>query len=178
MLIAGIDSGKKGAIGWINDTGNFVFLCDIPNGIAFNSLPRYADVAFVFVEKVTPFLGAKTNKGRRELTGSPESIMTMGRQYERAMIAAQVIQKYSQIDCIIKEINPRNKNKKTGLPGWKPFLGLKADKDQAHWMACNLFPAAKTLLYGPRGGKLYDRAEALLIAEAGRLLTNQKGAMP
>lgn len=60
----------------------------------------------------------------------------------------------------------------TGLPyvlvppaKWKRAYGLIGlDKKASHAMARKLFPATKSVLYGPRGGLLIDRAEAVLLA--------------
>lgn len=50
-------------------------------------------------------------------------------------------------------------------PVWKRRLGLIGkSKEASHNLACKLFPRYSRHLFGPRGGLLTDRAEALLIA--------------
>lgn len=52
---------------------------------------------------------------------------------------------------------------------WKQAMRAPKDKKQATTRAAQLVPAAHSMLYGPRGGALDGRAEALLLAFYGVL---------
>lgn len=52
---------------------------------------------------------------------------------------------------------------------WKPALKVPKDKKQATTRAAQLFPDARKILYGPRGGAFDGRAESALIAFYGAL---------
>lgn len=52
---------------------------------------------------------------------------------------------------------------------WKTAMRAPKDKKQATTRAAQLVPAAHALIYGPRGGALDGRAEALLLAFYGVL---------
>jgi len=158
-MIIGIDSGRKGAIGYIFDNGEYFSVIDMPNRVksALFVKKRY-DATSVFIEKVMPFRGA-----------SPKSILTMGMYYERALMIAEILAEYSINKCQIYEVYPKNRNKDNDLPGWKKYLGLDKDKTKSIMMAKAIWPDA------PIEKKHDGRAEALLIAEYGRQIMAERG---
>ncbi len=142
-IYIGIDPGKKGAIGMIQE--NKIEICDMPllpngevDGLAiFNMLPMTGTHNIICALEKAQSMSKQGVKG----------VFTYGMGYG-TIKAALCISKIPYI-----EVHPTK---------WKKYFSLTKEKKQSITLAMKLFPDVQ--LHTPRGRMLDGRAEALLLA--------------
>ena len=146
--IMGVDPGVNGALAILDTTDFTVAIIDMPleAGVRGKSKVssrglieaiRAADPESVFVEDVTasPQMGVT-------------SAFSFGDGFGCTRTAVQAH------DIALWLVKPTV---------WKPAMKAPKDKKQGTTRAPQLFPSAHKMLFGPRGGAMDGRAEALLI---------------
>lgn len=145
--VAGIDPGLSGALAIIHDTGR-LNLFDFPvlsvgkskmidAGVLSDNLS--ADVQHIIIEH-------QQAMGQEARSSLAKLMLTFGQ-------IVGLVQTRGFAHTIVPPAQ------------WKRAYGLIGkDKAASHAIALRLYPSARKDLYGPRGGALTDRAEALLLA--------------
>jgi hypothetical protein len=154
MIFVGHDPGKSGAVAAIDEHKRVLALGDVPlalgevDGLAFSKL--FPVGAIVCIEK-NHSRSHEDKHGRRVV---PASDFSFGR-----------VSGIAEGICYAKGIVPHMVSPQS----WQRtmLLGLPArnTKDASIQMAKRLFPSTQSMLYGPRGGEIHGRADALLLAE-------------
>lgn len=160
MLVAGIDLGKLGAIGVVNTddmtvhavwampliptmTGAKKNRTEIDVRPLFQMLQTLADIGVVLVTCEAP--GYRPGQSGAGTVGLGWGYIRMG--------------------CHVTD--PGLRLEKVQANAWKAGMKVPTVKDAATKYAANMFPAAQGQFYGPRGGVLDGKAEAVLIAVFG-----------
>jgi len=154
MRYLGIDPGQKGAWAVISEGGPCVT----------DSLP------FIGKELDLKALVADLSILKEGLYGAVE--LPLAPQTSGTTTALAVGKNYGLMKAalIILEIP----YEEVSSAGWKNRMKVTADKMSSISLALKLFPSARGMLQGPRGGWLDGRAEALLIAEDKRRRETRK----
>lgn len=162
MIFTGHDPGRNGAVASIDENKRVLALDDVPldqhgelDGNIFSAM--FQPGAIVIIEENhSRSHEDKRHPGRRVVPAS---------DYAFGWISG-----VAWGICVAQGIAPIMVSPQT----WKSTItrGLPAadTKDASMRMAKILFPSAVAMLYGPRGGIIDGRAEALLLAEYGRRL--------
>lgn len=187
MIHVGIDPGTKGAVAALDDAGAVVGLWDMPTAELgaktkaghrrvvdaaalariLNGIPETGRLAWSPMVVTVEAVHARPGEG-------VSSSFTFGGAYMTARAVVEVlahlfpelIASHPEPECAtgraaVNLVQPAAWRKSAGLPA-------KADKEAYHAEAVKRWPTAP--LSGVRGGKLLDRAAALLIADHGRRL--------
>lgn len=173
MKYVGIDAGKHGAIAKIDDAHAVLAMCDCPLD-AHGEIDRFGilkmvgeligreqDMCRVVIERVRamPYAGKVAYvPGKRRACQGTEAAFELGRSYEDWMMAL------AAYGVAPLEVPPQSWQ---SMMIGRELMRLQKGKAPSATVACNRFPSARPLLYGPRGGIIDGRADALLIAAYG-----------
>lgn len=187
----GIDPGTSGAIAALDAKGDVVLLCDTPTatlGAAGRRIIDAGAVARILLDLATAHRLRvwieRVGPGRGE---GVSSVFTFGGAFRavHAVVEALAIARPEAFVLHPESAVASGRSAATMVEStaWARSAGLPPNRDRAarldryHQEACKRWPAlaqratfqtGSIALFGPRGGKNYNKAAALLIAEHGR----------
>jgi Holliday junction resolvasome RuvABC endonuclease subunit len=150
-LIAGVDPGKSGGIAFITPQGDLHAVYDMPT--VKTSTGRQA---------VDPHAVAEIFRRHQPSTTIVEQVAT--RPGEGPVGAFSFGTSYGVVLGVLAALGLRHKLVRP--EAWKKQVGIpaKSDKGVSMAFAKRLVPSCEQHIYGPKGGPLDGRAEAVLIA--------------
>lgn len=148
MKIVGIDPGVTGALSFIDTETGRLDLTDMP-------ITQVGKTKLVSGRNVVDWLSSR----------GPETVVLehVGPQPTDGKVGAFTFgSMFGAVYSIADGLGYKVRLVRPQL--WKTRLGLNKDKARSMKRALQLYPDARPLLHGPRGGAKIDRAEALLLA--------------